>query len=66
MGATEQRDYRADWEEAARHTLRWRKRAEDLEEAIHDYFVWEPGRRGYAAAHKRLRAVLMGEDGEEC
>lgn len=60
----ERRDYRADWEEAARHALIWRKRAEDLEEAVGEYILWVPGRRGHAAAHKRLRAVYEGEDSE--
>lgn len=58
-------DYRTAWEEAARFALQWRRRAEDLEEAIGEYILWAPGRKGHAAAHKRLVAVWRGEEVEE-
>lgn len=58
-------DYKPMWEEAARSALIWRKRAEDLEEAIGEYILWQPGRRGHAAAHKRLVAVLRDEETDE-
>jgi hypothetical protein len=53
--------YREMWEEAAREALRWGKRAEDLKEAIGEYILWEPGRRGHAAALRRLVVVFRAE-----
>lgn len=32
-------------------------RIEALERAIDDYSLWEPGRRGHAAAHRKLMEV---------
>jgi hypothetical protein len=31
-----------------------------LRSAIEEYVLWEPGRRGHAAAHRRLREALNG------
>jgi hypothetical protein len=31
-----------------------------LRAAIEEYCLWEPGRRGHAAAHRRLREALNG------
>jgi hypothetical protein len=58
-------EHREVWAEAARNALRWRKRAEALEDAIEDLFLYEPGRKGYAAAARHLRSVLTGPDNEE-
>ena len=52
-------------EEAQREAIRSRRRAEDLEEAILEYLLWEPGRKGHAAAHRALRAVLERSTNEE-
>jgi hypothetical protein len=58
-------DYRELWEEAARAALIWRKKYEDLFEAIGGYRLWEPGRRGYAAARRELERAWLGEDVDE-
>jgi hypothetical protein len=34
-----------------------------LRSAIEEYCLWEPGRRGHAAAHRRLREALSGGPG---
>jgi hypothetical protein len=57
--------YRDWWEDAARTALHWKHRADELEEAIEEYALWQPGRRGHAAAHKRLMAVLHGEEPDD-
>lgn len=57
-------NYRALWEEAARDALGWRKRYEDLFEAVADYRLWEPGRKGYAAARRELERAWLGESAE--
>ncbi len=57
-------DHRALWEEAAREALRWKDRYERLHDAVEEFLLWEPGRRGFAAARRALVGVLRGEEGE--
>lgn len=33
-----------------------------LRDAVEEYLLWEPGRAGHAAAHRRLREALNGDD----
>lgn len=53
------------WEEAVRSALIWKKRAEDLEDAIEEYALWQPGRKGHAAAHRHLMRFAEGEMTDE-
>lgn len=62
---TSHMDYRQRWEEAARDALTWRKLYEDLWEAIDEYRLWDPRRRGYADARRNLEKIWRGEDPDE-
>ena len=50
------------YEDALREGIRNAERVRELEDAIGEYLLWEPGRKGHAAAHKRLTAVWRTED----
>ncbi len=50
--------------EACRNALGWRAKYEELWDAIDNYRLWQPGRRGYAAARHELERVWRGEDGD--
>jgi len=41
------------------------ERVAEPEAAIEDYLLWEPGKKGHAAAHERLRAALASADTKE-
>lgn len=43
-------DVISDRDDAWRNALIWRRRYEQLDDAIDDLFLWEPGRKGWAAA----------------
>lgn len=49
-------------EEVARDGLRWRHRAEELEDAVDEYLLWDPRRKGFAAAQRALIAVLRSDN----
>lgn len=49
-------------EEDIRQGIRNAERARQLEDAIGEYLLWEPGRKGHAAAHRALVAVWRGEE----
>jgi hypothetical protein len=51
--------------EACRNALAWRQKYEELWDAIDSYRLWQPGRRGYAAARRELERVWLEED-EDC
>ncbi len=54
----------SDHERQARQLLRLAElEAENqrLREAIEEYILWEPGKRGHAAAHRRLVKALAGD-----
>jgi len=44
------------------HMQRLLGRVAELEAAIENYLLWQPGRRGHAAAHRELQAALKGSD----
>jgi hypothetical protein len=48
--------------EACRAALCWRRKYEDLWDAVDAYRLWEPRRKGYAAARRELERVWRGED----
>lgn len=37
---------------------------QDLTDAVEEYFLWEPGRRGHAAAHRKLAEALRRASGQ--
>lgn len=53
------------FEETLRASLSHAQRAQELEDAIGEYVLWEPGRKGHAAAHRRLVAVWRREEDDE-
>ena len=51
--------------ETARAALYWRDRYETLWDAIDEYRLWQPGRRGHAAALRKLERVWRGDHPED-
>lgn len=65
MSPTLDDEINAAWSEvnkARRDALTWRRRYETLAEDLDEYRLWEPGRKGHAAAHRQLYSVLEETD----
>jgi hypothetical protein len=51
--------------EACRNALAWRAKYEALWDAVEEFRLWDPRRRGYAAAYHELERVWRGEEDED-